>query len=70
MRCRFCQNSAVAAFLLDLGCACCPEDRGQSLCLKHVMQARPRGRMELLHDLTEDASFGGWWQQWCGQKKG
>ena len=61
MRCRFCDDEAVAIFVLNEGCFVFPNDREQALCMHHVLKATPIGSIELAKDLTENEEFTDWW---------
>jgi len=45
MKCRFCDEGAVAVFSLSAGCVCHPNDREQALCAQHIERATPLGTM-------------------------
>lgn len=57
MKCRFCNDGAVAIFALNEGCLCFPDDREQALCMQHVIKANPIGSMTIKQDLTLNNEF-------------
>lgn len=64
MKCRFCDDEALAIFHFSRGCVCYPDDRQQTLCWQHVVRATPLGGMELIEDLTLGQNFTTWWRKW------
>jgi len=54
MKCRFCDDEAVAKYTFSNGCVCYPEDREQNLCLQHIVKSNPLGSMVLIEDYTID----------------
>lgn len=62
-QCRFDDGEAIAAFAMDEGCFCHPEDRAQALCLHHAMRANPNGNMILIQDFSEGEAFTAWLRQ-------
>lgn len=56
MKCRRCDDEAVAVFEFPEGCACSPE-QVQALCAQHAFKATPRSGMVLSNDLTVGQEF-------------
>jgi hypothetical protein len=62
MKCRFCDDNAVAVFSFPNGCVCYPDDRTQALCTHHSLKATPIYGMVLVEDLTVGNEFTEWWK--------
>jgi hypothetical protein len=62
LRCRLCDDEALAVFGLSRGCVAFPADRIQAMCLHHALRSTPLGSLELLADLTECEQFTEFWE--------